>query len=331
MISAASGGGCWTWKRTISLLLLIVFIPQATGCFRQHQQNVSPDEFAEGDFSDPDEDRIVGATLTDGEELAFEIWPPARVERDSLLGRVESGLQFSAPISEVERLWVQTSEFQPGRTLLALVGVGAGVFVAVLGLVAATKESCPFIYSWDGSRWVFDAEPYGGATSKGLERADFTELEHLVAVDGEYRLMVTNEVNETQHTNLFELWAVRHEPGTRVVADEFGGLYTVRDPLPLSSAVDASGKDLLPWLQATDRRIWEHEPVRTAAGDLRQEITLTFPKPEGATEARLIANVATGAWGSHMIREFYEMRGTGLDAFHEEIDASAEAREALFR
>ena len=210
-------------------------------------------------------------------------------------------------------------------TVLA-VAAGALLVVAAIGLAT----SCPFIYSWDGEEWVLDAEPYAGATTKGLERADFSELENLVAVDGEYRLRITNEVNESQYPNLLELWAVHHPSGTRVVADEFGTLYTVREPVSASSAVDASGKDLLPWLEATDGRVWEHDAVRTSTGDLRQDLILTFPKPGSATAARLIANVATGAWGSYMIRELYEMRGTGLEAFYEAIDTSLQARQELF-
>ncbi len=247
---------------------------------------------------------------------------------DTIYGSVD-GSPYTVALSDVERVWIQWHETSAGRTVLAVVGVAAGVFATVVLVVAATKESCPFIYSWDGERWVFDAEPYGGATTKGLERADFSELESLVAVDGEYRMRITNEVNETQHTNLLELWAVHHPVGTQVVVDEFGALYTVREPVSLSSAVDAGGKDLQPWLEATDRRVWEHPPVRTSTGELRQDLILTFPKPEGAREARLIANVATGAWGSHMIREFYEMRGTGLDSFYETIDTSPVARQEL--
>jgi hypothetical protein len=79
-----------------------------------------------------------------------------------------------------------------------------------VGVVAATKQSCPFVYSWDGSQYVFDAEPYGGAITRGLEKDDFTQLEQLREQDGLYRLKMVNEVDETQLTNLTELWVVDH-------------------------------------------------------------------------------------------------------------------------
>ena len=90
-----------------------------------------------------------------------------------------------------------------------------GAFVAFVAIALATKQSCPFIYSWNGSEYVFDAEPYGGAVTRGLERDDYSELENLRAENGLYRLMVTNEVPETQYTNLMELQVVDHPAATR--------------------------------------------------------------------------------------------------------------------
>lgn len=318
-------------KRTVSVVVLIAFIPQLTGCMTwQEEEDVPREEFWGTLPLDPEKTRITGVTKTDGERVEFVPgeWP-ARVEGDTIHATTEDG-PYEVAVADVERVWIQSGETDVAKSVGAVIGVAAGVAVAVFLIALATKESCPFIYSWDGERWVFDAEPYGGATTKGLERADFSELESLVAVDGEYRLRITNEVAETQYTNLLELWAVHHPPGTRVVADEFGALYAMRNPVPLASAVDATGRDLRPWLDATDDRIWEHEPVPTATGELRQEIVLTFPKPKNATRARLIANVATGGWGSHMIRELYAMRGTSLDAFYDALDTSATARQDLF-
>ena len=113
---------------------------------------------------------------------------------------------------------------------------------------------------------MFDAEPYGGAISRGLEKDDFSQLEHLREQDGLYRLKVTNEVDETQFTNLTELWVVDHPVGTRVAADVRGKLHTLAAPQAPLSARDAAGHDLLPWLRATDRVIWEPPAVPDANG-----------------------------------------------------------------
>ena len=124
-----------------------------------------------------------------------------------------------------------------------------------------------------GRDYVFDAEPYGGAITRGLERDDYSELEHLREQGGQYRLLLTNEVDETQFTNLMELWVVDHAPGLRVVSDEKGSLRGYAGVRPLSAANDLEGHDLLPWLLPTDRKIWEPDAVPGTDGRLPAERT----------------------------------------------------------
>ena len=87
----------------------------------------------------------------------------------------------------------------------------------------------------------------------------------------------------------------------------------------LSSAAEptiragCSGHDLLPWLRATDRLIWEPPALPDANGNLQDDIVMTFPKPAGATQAKLVANAATGLWGSYMIKKMVELRGRDLE------------------
>jgi hypothetical protein len=192
-------------------------------------------------------------------------------------------------------------------------------------------ESCPFIYSWDGSRWVFDAEPYGGAISQGLERDDYAELEHLRPDDGLYRLMVRNELEETQHTNLTELWVADHSSEVSIAADVFGRLYTLRNPEPPLTATDGQGRDLLPWLRADDRLIWEPEPVAGDDPGMREEMVMTFAKPPGAKRVKLVARAATAFWGSHMILEMLELRGSELDQWYADVDNGLAEGMALFQ
>ena len=92
----------------------------------------------------------------------------------------------SIPLAEVES--VQFRKTDPAMSFLASVGVAGGVLLGGLLILALTKESCPFIYSYDGESYVFDAEPYGGATSEGLKRTEWCRLEHLKEVRGEYRI-----------------------------------------------------------------------------------------------------------------------------------------------
>src|SRR5262249_13361879 len=151
-------------------------------------------------------------------------------------------------LDRVQRYWLERKETSKARTIGLIAAVAVGAFATVVAIALATKQSCPFIYSWDGSEYVFDAEPYGGAVKRGLERDDYSELEHLRAEKGLYRMMVTNEVPETQYTNLMELQVVDHPPATRVVADEWGGFHVLAERQGPISARDNQGRDLLPWL-----------------------------------------------------------------------------------
>jgi hypothetical protein len=269
-------------------------------------------------------DGITSVTTADGKEIRFEA-PGATVRNGIICGQVKALHQI--PLDQVQRVWVERTD--AGKTALATIGILAGVFGVVLVIAAATKESCPFVYSWDGTKYVFDAEPYGGATTRGLERDDYSELEHLRAEGGHYRLMVTNEVQETQYTNLLELWVVDHPPTLRVVADEWGGLHTLADARPPSSAQDRDGRNLVHWLERTDKVIWEPEAVPDAAGSLRREIVMSFPKPKPGTSAKLVANVATSLWGSFMIKEMLALRGRELGSWYASIDRDPAAAEAL--
>jgi len=56
---------------------------------------------------------------------------------------------------------------------------------------------------------------------------------------------------------------------------------------------------------------------------------MTFPKPLGVTQVKLVANAATGLWGSFMIKKMVELRGRDVGAWYALIDESQAARDAL--
>jgi len=309
-------------RQILAVILSTVLLWMDTGCTVRHVKKLDTSTVAQ-----PQQEHVVGVTTKSGEEVAFD--PPGGiVNQTTIIAKVKQA-PYSIALQDVQRLWVERRETSVART----VGLSLLIAVAAIGTIAAiilaTKQSCPFIYSWDGTQWVFDAEPYGGAITRGLERDDYAELEHLHEQNGRYRLLLTNEVDETQFTNLMELWVVDHAPGTRVVADEHGNLYGLTGIQTLTAARDRYGSDLRPWLEATDRKIWEPEAIAGPDGSLRQEVILTFPKPNGAAQANLIANAATGLWGSYMIKKMVELRGREATSWLASLDASAADAQAV--
>ena len=312
-------------RRPVATLCLALLAFQVTACHRQARRETA--SVIKPGVDGAIRERVRGVTLRSGEAVRFDARSRTFVRQDTLWSTA-SGREYAVPVADVQRVWIESID--PVRTTLAVIGVAAGIFVGVVAIALATKESCPFVYSWDGTRYVFDAEPYGGAITRGLERDDYGELEHLRPdSSGLYRLLVTNEVNETQYTNAMRLLVVDHRPGSRFEMDEFGRLHAVSSAVSPTSARDQDGRDLVPWLRATDNLIWEPAPPADRGGPVRQEIVLTFPKPSGATRARLVARAGTGLWGSHMIREMLTLRGAAVRDWYAAIDSSRQAHDSL--
>jgi len=275
----------------------------------------------------PQQEHLVGVTTKTGNEIGFDP-PGGKINRDMIEAKVKN-VSYSVALQDVQRLWVERRGVSAARTIGLTVGIAVVAIGTFAAIVLATKQSCPFVYSWDGSQYVFDAEPYGGAITRGLERDDYSELEHLREQNGLYRLLLTNEVDETQYTNLMELWVVDHARGSRVVSDEHGTLRSYTGIQKLSAARDRDGNDLLLWLQATDRKIWEPDAVAGPDGSLRQEVVLTFPKPADAIQVNLIANAATGLWGSYMIKRMVELHGRDSAAWLASLDKDPAGLQAI--
>jgi hypothetical protein len=312
-------------RRPIASLCMLVLAFDVVSC--HHVVKREADAGLKVNANSQPTEHVVGVTLNSGSEVRFDAHATTLLQRDSLFSAV-GGQPYAVPMADVQRVWLE--KIDPVRTTLAVIGVGAGIVAVAFAILLATKESCPFVYSWDGTRYVFDAEPYGGAVTRGLERDDYGDLDHLRADStGLYRLLVTNEVNETQYTNSMRLMVVDHRPGARFAMDEFGRLHAVTSALPPASARDQDGRDLTSWLRATDDLIWEPLPAADPSGRVREEIILTFPKPRNATSAQLVTRAGTGMWGSHTIRELLALRGSAVNDWYAAIDSSRAAQDSL--
>jgi hypothetical protein len=219
-----------------------------------------------------------------------------------------------------------------GKTfLLVLAGVGLAFAVAYL-IALATKESCPFVYSFDGDTYILDGEPYGGATSPGLKRTEWSGLSHLADVGGEYRLKLTNEVDETQYTDELKLVVVDHPRGVSVVADESGAVHGLAAAVPPSKAVDTAGRDILPYVGQDDWVSWrsaERDLSLKVASDTKERLVFEFPKPAGAKRARLVFDGGNTLWASQMVKRFLALHGRTLGQYYASLSAPGLARLGL--
>ncbi|MBT8386356.1 MAG: hypothetical protein KJO12_03000, partial [Ignavibacteria bacterium] len=236
-------------------------------------------------------------------------------------GRTKGGESVYINASDI--LYAKVQRTDAAGTVLTTLGVVVGLLAALAVIYALTKQSCPFVYSFDTEQYVFDAEPLGGAVTRGLQRTDLSKLDHLKEVNGKYKLLVRNEVPETQYLDEMSLIIADHPKDTEVITDLTGNLSTIKDPQKPVLATDENGNDLTNFISENDYTFWQTKlPVEDyeSSKKLNHKLTFVFPKPQDKKKAKLVINAGTSLWGSQMIREMLSLYGNNIDTWYEKVD-----------
>ncbi|GAB4160113.1 MAG: FG-GAP-like repeat-containing protein [Planctomycetaceae bacterium] len=142
--------------------------------------------------------------------------------------------------------------------------------------------SCPYLYIWNGKSYEFFTDLLWAAPI-GLQQADGVLVptrdweylripgDKLRAIDGEYRMQVTEELWEAAYFDSMQLIAIDHPADVEIYSNEKVGppsisaykIHTVKQPRIPVAARDQRGRDVLPlirkrdgrYLQAYDQRI----------------------------------------------------------------------------
>jgi hypothetical protein len=263
---------------------------------------------------------------TDGTSVRIK---DAAVDSTRLVGITNRGERREIPLASIRSVRLEKKD---ATLVYAMASIAAVALFLAIGASTAPEpppsESCPFVYVFDGRDLVFEAEPYGAAIAPALRRTEWTPLPHLRAVDGEYRIRIANELDETQHTDEARLLVVDHPAGSQVAADPSGRLHVFGSPAPPRKATDEQGRDLTSVLRQADDQAWlaEYGAMDGRAREtLRDPLVLEFAKPAGARAARLLVNGATSPWGAQVAREFLALRGRRLPEWYAELDARGPA------
>jgi hypothetical protein len=226
-------------------------------------------------------------------------------------GEPAPGRTAAIPFAHISM--VQVVENDTGLAIVKTFGavvLAAGIaFVIIL----ATKDSCPFIYVQNGDEEVLVGEIYSGAIHPPMERDDYLALP--VAGDGDCQLRITNEVLEVQHTNLAELLVLDHAKGERVLVDRHGTPHRLADTKAPVTARSLSGSDILDLVAADDGvpfidggRAPDLDPQARANIDMDGMI-LTFDRPAGAQQLKLVVNARNSTWLDHVMSVLFERMG----------------------
>jgi hypothetical protein len=178
------------------------------------------------------------------------------------------------------------------------------------GSTRVPQGSCPYVYSFNGSEYVLDSETYAGAMSRGLERTDVDNLEHLRPVDGNYRLTLANELDETEYTDQLALLVADHPRGTRVFPEPSGTTRVVGFGIAPLGMRGISEPDSLP-----TRVGWE----------------VLFSKPQGMDEGALTVTARNGPALSFVASHLLSLMGPNVYTWYATVNNDSASRAGMER
>jgi hypothetical protein len=206
-------------------------------------------------------------------------------------------------------------------------GVAVVTGLLIIGMETAPPPPpsgcCPFLYSFDGDNYVFDAEPYGGAICRSLKRSEWCEMEHLKAVNNQYKIVIANELDETQYTDELKLLIVDHPQGTKVAPDALGEIHSILNPVAPIRVVNDVGNDVSSMFIKKDGKYWQtpnEEKDLNKIKNLKDELVFEFPKPMHAKKAKVLVNACTSFWGSQISKKFLKLYGNKLSDWYTEVN-----------
>ena len=164
----------------------------------------------------------------------------------------------------------------------------------------------------------------GGAVTKGLTRSDYSKLDYLTDINGKYKMLIKNEMDETQYVDKIKLYSVAHPDNSEVFTDLTGKMYIIKNPQQCISAKDENLMDISPFITKPDNIMWQTKlPIsdKKSETDFRNHLTFAFPKPHNAKTAHLLVNAGSSTWGSYMIKEMLNLFGDQLDKWYNKIDS----------
>ncbi len=193
----------------------------------------------------------------------------------------------------------------------------AGTLGAIFIFILLTKDSCPFIYAYNGETYEFVGEIYSGAIHPPLERHDYLPLPVLKPVENEYRVKITNEIKEIQHTNLTELLVFDHPENAEILVDKYGNVHTVSDPrLPISAnALDGTNIEYL--LAEKDSLVYMSGIPDNENQDM-DAVILTFDRPVDRDTGKLVIKGKNSFWLDYIHGQFSELFGDRFETWKEE-------------
>ncbi|MGV3641840.1 MAG: hypothetical protein ACO1NZ_15050 [Adhaeribacter sp.] len=216
--------------------------------------------------------------------------------------------KVSIPIQAIKRLDITDKD--TGATVASYLLTGyaslTAAFTILVVLILLFKSSCPFIYVKNEDGYRFVGEAYGGAIFSPLERDDYMPLPGWKVEGGKVQLKIANELKERQYTNLATLQVVQHPAGLTVLADQHGQPHTIQQVQAPAKALASDGQDYATALATRDSSgyYFNHDQVNT------NQVRLQFSRPAQSRQGKLVLHAQNSLWLDYLFGEFTRQFGT---------------------
>jgi len=176
------------------------------------------------------------------------------------------------------------------------------------------KSLCPYIYAYNGEKFVFVGEIISGASKPGLERYDYLCLPEIKPHNDQYLLRLTNEVREIHYINLMQLKVIDHPENVEVLIDKYGRLQTITRPVLPKSAVTFTRRSILPEISDRDNFTYNFDEI-VLTQKTTDAIILSWEKPQYSNQAKLIIRAKNSQWLEHVFTSFHGLFGARYNFF----------------
>jgi hypothetical protein len=202
------------------------------------------------------------------------------------------------------------------KTSLGVAAIVLGVLStlgAIFWVYLIQTSSCPHVYSYNGERYVLDADPLSGALFEAIEASDMDRLEHVKAVNGEYRIRVANEREELDHVNAVSLRIVDHPAAAEALPTQSGDVLQLTHHASPLSCTTAKNRDVLEAVVARDETAFSgfaDDFDVDAADPPQEELVCEIPRPEGDDVALVLRGRST-EFAAEMFAHYLAAIGPG--------------------
>lgn len=188
--------------------------------------------------------------------------------------------------------------------------IAGGVTAAGIGVFLLIACSCPHNYTYDGEQYHYNNTLFTGATAPNLERHDYKSLPDYHPENASYKMLVKNEENELQFTNLMEMIIVKHSAEAEIATDQKGEVYTIKQRETAINVSSDNGTDVSAQLNEADDQAYLFDQV--GENDF-SHVFATFKVNEQKQHAKLIVRAKNSNWGGLVYHSFAELMGNNYD------------------